>query len=84
MLLARGTDLTCNGYIITSHMLCRGQPDSGENCVVLESGLTHSFVAKLLQQLSLVVRKFCAAVKNAANKATNRCVRNFDAGCHGA
>ena len=50
-------------------MLCQCQCDGGESCIVLESGLTRSLVAKLLQCWSLVVREL-----NAAGE-----VRNFDA-----
>ena len=35
-------------------------------------------------QSSLAVHEFRAAGKNVANEATNRCVRTFDAWCHGA
>ena len=42
-------------------MLCWGQPDSEESCIVLESRLTRSLVTKLLQCSLLAVCKFCAA-----------------------
>ena len=41
-------------------MLCQGQPDGGESCIVLESRSPCSPVAKLLQ-LSYVVHELCAA-----------------------
>ena len=37
------------------------QPDSSESCIVLESELTHSLVAKLPQHSWLVVHEFPAA-----------------------
>ena len=42
-----GAESTC---IIGSSVLRRGQPVSGEGCIVLQSGLTHSVVAKFLQR----------------------------------
>ena len=41
-----GTESTC---IVGSPELCRGKPDSGEGCIVLQSRLTLSLVAKFLQ-----------------------------------
>ena len=38
-----GTELTC---IVPSSVLRQGQPDSGEKCIVLQSGLTRSLIAK--------------------------------------
>ena len=38
-----GTEWTC---IIGSSVICRGQSDSGESCIVLQSGPTHSLIAK--------------------------------------
>ena len=43
--------------IVALPTLHRGQPDGGESCIVLESGLTRSLIAKLLQCSSLVVRE---------------------------
>ena len=51
---------------------------------MLESGPTRSLVANLPKRSSLVVRDFVLQAKNAANKAMDGCVRNLDAGCHGA
>ena len=45
--LPGGTTLTC---IVTSSMLPRGQPDSRETCIVLQSGPTRSLVAKFFQR----------------------------------
>ena len=47
----RPTEWTC---IIGSSVIHRGQPDSGESCVVLQSGLTRSLVVKFPQR-SVVV-----------------------------
>ena len=59
-----------------SSVLRWGQPDSGEGCIVLQRGPTCSLVVKFLHvQSSLAVREFCA------NKATDGCVRTFDAWC---
>ena len=44
---SHGAELTC---IIGSSVLRRGQPDSGEGCIVLQSGSTHSLVAKFPQR----------------------------------
>ena len=46
-------------YLVRS----RGQPDSVESCIMLESELTRSLVAKLLQCLSLAVYKICIAIE---------------------
>ena len=42
-----GTESTC---IVGSSIICRGQPNNGENCIVLQSGPTRSLVAKFLQR----------------------------------
>ena len=52
-------------------MLCRGQPDGGKSCTMLESGATRSLFAKFLQCSLLAVREFCAAGINAANETTD-------------
>ena len=44
---SHGTELTC---IAGLSMLCRGQPDSREGCIMLQSGLTFSLVAEFLQR----------------------------------
>ena len=41
-----GTEWTC---IVGSSMIHRGQPDSGESCIALQSGTTRSLVAKFPQ-----------------------------------
>ena len=46
-LAARGTELTC---ILGSSVLRRGQPDSGESCIVLHRGRTCSLVSKFPQR----------------------------------
>ena len=45
--LPGGTTLTC---IVTSSVLPRGQPNSRESCIVLQSGPTRSLVAKFSQR----------------------------------
>ena len=40
------TEWTC---IVGSSVICGSQPDSGESCIVLQSGLSCSFVAKFPQ-----------------------------------
>ena len=42
-----GTEWTC---IVGSSVIHRGQPDSGESCIVLQSGPSRSFVAKFPQR----------------------------------
>ena len=55
-----GTELTC---IIDSSVLRRGQPNSGEGCIMLQSGPTCSLLAKFPHiQSSLAVCEFCASV----------------------
>ena len=46
-----GCEVSCpRGYcIVASSVLRRGQPDSGESCIVLQSKLTRSLVAKCPQ-----------------------------------
>ena len=41
-----GTEWTC---IVGSSVIRRGQPDSGESCIILQSGLTRSLIAKFPQ-----------------------------------
>ena len=41
-------------------MLCQGQPDGWESCIMLESGLTHSLIVKVLQRSLLAVCEFSA------------------------
>ena len=56
---SHGAKSTC---IVVSSMLHRGQPDSGEGCIVLQSEPTRSLVAKFPHvQSSPAVCKFCAA-----------------------
>ena len=62
--------------IVALQVLWRGQPDDGESCIVLESGLTHSFVVKIPQHWSLVVYKFCAASRECCKQDYGRmCVK---------
>ena len=42
-------------YIVTLPVLSRGQPDSGKSCIMLESRVTRTLVAKLSQHSSLAV-----------------------------
>ena len=71
-----GTELTC---IVASPALHQGQPSSGKRCIMLESGLTRSLAAKLLQHLSLAVCKFRVAITKNTNKRGYRrvCVKNL-------
>ena len=69
--LPEGTKSTC---IVASSVLRRGQPDSRESCIVLQSGLTRSLVANFSQQYA----NFVLQGKNAVNEATVRCVQTFD------
>ena len=46
-LAAMVTEWTC---IFGSSVICRGQPDSGERCIVLQSGPTCSLIAKFPQR----------------------------------
>ena len=46
-LAAIGTKSTC---IVGLSVICRGQPDSGESCIVLQSRLTCSLIAKFPQR----------------------------------
>ena len=70
------TKSTC---IIALSVLRRGQPDSRESYIMLQSGPTRSLVANFPHR-SVVACKFCAAGKNAVNEAMDRCVRR----CRGA
>ena len=77
-----GTKSTC---IAGSSVLHWGQPDSGESCIVLQSGPTRSLIAEFPHvKLSLEYTNFVLQWKNAANEATNGCMRTFDAWCRGA
>ena len=42
-----GTESTC---IVGLSVIWQGQPDSGESCIVLQTGPTHSLIAKFLQR----------------------------------
>ena len=74
-----GTEWTC---IVGSSVIRRGQPDSGESCIVLQSWLTHSLVAKFPQH-SVVT---CSTQISCCRERTLRMmprtgVWNFDAWC---
>ena len=60
--------------IVASPVLCRGQPDCGESCIVLESGPTRSLVANFPKCSSLVVCKFRTA-------GEERCERGYGRVC---
>ena len=45
-----GCEVNCQGVQHRRFVLCRGQPDSGESCIMLQSWLTCSLVAKFLQR----------------------------------
>ena len=75
--------LSARGYcVITSSLLCRGQPDSGESCIMLQSCIvlqswpTHSLIAKFPQH-SVVA----CSTQISYCRATSECVRTFDAWC---
>ena len=44
---SHGAESTC---IVGSFVFRQGQPDSGEGCIMLQSGPTHSLIAKFLQR----------------------------------
>ena len=50
-------------------VLYRGQPNSGESCISLQSTPTYSLAAKLPQHLSLAVPKLCVAMHEGVCKA---------------
>ena len=75
------TELT---FIVTLLVLHWGQPNSGESCIMVESGPIHSCVVKLLQCLLLAVATFILQARNTVNQTMDRCVQNFAAGFHGA
>ena len=54
--------------IVGSSVLRRGQPDGGEDCIMLQSGLTHSLVAKFPQRsVRLCYANIMLQGRNAAN-----------------
>ena len=54
--------------IVGSSVLCRGQPGSGEDCIMLQSGLTRSLVAKYPQRsVHLCYVNIVLQGRNAAN-----------------
>ena len=63
-------------YTIASSLLCWGQPDSGESCIMLQSWPTHSFIAKFPQH-SVVA----CSTQISYCRATSECVWTFDAWC---
>ena len=75
------TESTCIAALPVLH---EGQPDGGERCIVLESGLTHSLIAKLPQHSSLAVCEFSAASEECCKQGYGQVLQNFDAGYHGA
>ena len=54
-------DVTLGAREYQIDMLCRGHPNGGESCIVVESRLTRSLVAKPPQRSLLVVREFRSA-----------------------
>ena len=64
-----GTNSTC---IVASPMLCSGQPNGRESCIMLESGLTHSQTLSLAIDANLMLH-----ARNAANKATDGCAQHL-------
>ena len=71
----RGTQ---SNFIAALPVLCRGQPNGGESCIVLESRLTCSLIVKFPQQHA----NFVLQVTNAGNKAIDGCVRNCCSEAH--
>ena len=76
-----GCEVNCQGVLYRHFALHRGQPDSGEAVSYYKADqLVASLPSFRSIQSSLAVRKFCARQgKNAANEATDGCVRTFDA-----
>ena len=65
-----GTEWTCN---VSSCVIRRGQPDSGENCIVLQSRLTRSLVGQnaMNEAMDRRVRTFdawCHAAQSASEQ----------------
>ena len=65
------TRSTQSKFIAALPVLCRGQPNGGESCIVLESRLTHSLKFPHLQYTNFMLQ-----VMNAGNKAIDGCVQN--------
>ena len=82
-----GCEVSCHGtewtWIIGSSVVRWGQSDSGESCIVLQSGPTCSLVAKFPQHsiVACSTQNFMLQGKNTANEATDGCVWTFDAWC---
>ena len=78
------TKWTC---IVGLSVLRQGQPDSGEGCIMLQSGLTRSLLAKfphIQSSLAVDYTNFVLQGKNTMNKAMDTGVWTFDAWCCGA
>ena len=73
-----GTEWTC---IVGSSVIRWGQSNSGEGCIMLQSGLTRSLVAKFPFSRCLQYVNFMLQGKNAVNEATDGCVWTFDVRC---
>ena len=71
-----GTKSTCIVGLSTIH---RGQPNSGESFIVLQSGPTRSLVAKFHSIQSLLVEREFRAGVCVANESMDGCVQTFDA-----
>ena len=74
-----GCEVAREYRIVALSMLCPVQPDSGENCTVLQSGPTRCLIAKFPQH-SVVACQYASFVlqgNNTANKATGGCVQTF-------
>ena len=74
------TESTC---IVALTVVRQSQPDSGERCIVLQVDRLIASLPSFCSIHCLQYTNFVLQTKNAVNKATDRCVRNFDAGCRG-
>ena len=64
-------------------LFVKASPTVEKSCTMLRNGPTHSLVAKFPQRLVVACStpNFVLQGKNAANEATDECVRYFDAWC---
>ena len=69
-LAAIGTDLAC---IVCSSVIRQGQPNSGESCIALQSGLTLTSLPSFhTVQSSPAVHEFCAAGEECCKRGDGR------------
>ena len=69
-----GTESTC---IISLSMICRGQPNNGENCIVLQSGPTCSLVAKFLQRSVVACSMWISCCRGRTLWTRPKCTRTI-------